>query len=96
MTEEEPTTPHEDCSDTGAHPETHNRTFSLNSPEFYEAVCGRRERPWIPNGALPREPNWPRQNDGPSISAGDDGSAQGAFREWLGHVQAGRIGERRD
>ena len=32
------------------------RTFTLNSPEFYEAVCTPRERPWIPNGALPREP----------------------------------------
>jgi len=32
------------------------RTFSLNSREFYEAVCGPAERAWIPNGALPREP----------------------------------------
>jgi hypothetical protein len=30
--------------------------FGLNSPEFYEVVCEPRERPWIPNGALPREP----------------------------------------
>jgi hypothetical protein len=32
------------------------RSFSLNSREFYEAVCEPRERPWIPNGALPRDP----------------------------------------
>ena len=32
------------------------RTFTLNSQLFYEAVCTPRERPWIPNGALPREP----------------------------------------
>jgi hypothetical protein len=32
------------------------RSFGLNSREFYEAVCEPRERPWIPNGALPREP----------------------------------------
>jgi hypothetical protein len=32
------------------------RTFGLNSPEFYGAVTEPRERPWIPNGALPREP----------------------------------------
>jgi len=32
------------------------RSFSLNSPEFYDAVCEPRERPWIPNGSLPREP----------------------------------------
>jgi hypothetical protein len=31
------------------------RTFGLNSPEFYEAVCEPNEPPWIPNGALPRE-----------------------------------------
>ena len=32
------------------------RTFSLNSPEAYEALCTPEARPWIPNGALPREP----------------------------------------
>lgn len=32
------------------------RTFSLNSREFYEAVCEPRERPWIVNGSLAREP----------------------------------------
>ena len=32
------------------------RTFGLNSQEFYDAVCEPRERPWIPNGSLPREP----------------------------------------
>jgi hypothetical protein len=32
------------------------RSFSLNSQELYNAVCERTERPWIPNGALPREP----------------------------------------
>jgi len=32
------------------------RSFTLNSREFHEAVCDPRERPWIPNGSLPREP----------------------------------------
>ena len=32
------------------------RTFTLNSPEAHEALCAREDRPWIPNGALPREP----------------------------------------
>ncbi|WP_309660830.1 hypothetical protein [Sphingomonas sp.] len=32
------------------------RIFSLNSREFYEAVCRPRDRAWIPNGALPRDP----------------------------------------
>lgn len=37
------------------------RTFSLNSDEAYEALATPRERPWIPNGALPREPRvWER------------------------------------
>ena len=37
------------------------RTFSLNDPEAYEALAAPRERPWIPNGALPREPRlWER------------------------------------
>lgn len=43
MSEEKPAAPNQ-------------RSFSMNSPEFYEAVCEPRERPWIPNGALPREP----------------------------------------
>jgi hypothetical protein len=32
------------------------RSFSLNSDEAYAALCPREERPWIPNGALRREP----------------------------------------
>ena len=37
------------------------RSFSLNSAEAYAALCGREDRPWIPNGALPREPRvWDR------------------------------------
>jgi len=32
------------------------RSFSLNSEEAYEALCPPGEQPWIPNGALPREP----------------------------------------
>ena len=32
------------------------RTFGLNSREFYEAVRQPKDRAWIPNGALPPEP----------------------------------------
>ena len=32
------------------------RSFKFDSREFYEAVCPPADRPWIPNGALPREP----------------------------------------
>ena len=40
---------------------TRVRTFSLDSPEAYAALCGRADRPWIANGALPREPRaWDR------------------------------------
>jgi hypothetical protein len=68
------------------------RTFSMNSREFYEAVCEPRERPWIPNGALPREPRWPRPSSGVSVDAETDDAAAEAFGEWRRHVQAGRLG----
>ena len=74
------------------------RTFSLNSPEFYEAVCPREDRLWIPNGALPREPHWGRRSD-PLIVSGvklhqqfQDEDEADAFSRWLAHVEAGRIG----
>lgn len=38
----------EHCRHAGVHAETRNQ-------EFYEAVREPRERPWIPNGALPGE-----------------------------------------
>ena len=68
------------------------RSFGLNSPEFYESVCRREDRPWIPNGALPREPNYPREPDYVSVSAESEAEAQDAIRGWLAHVEAGRIG----
>lgn len=38
------------------------RTFSLNSDEAYEALCTPRERAWILNGSLSREPRvWERE-----------------------------------
>ena len=68
------------------------RSFSLNSPEAYEALGGRREQAWIPNGALPREPKWGRRESPVWVNADTDEDAQRAFGEWLAHVQAGRIG----
>jgi hypothetical protein len=35
------------------------RTFSLDSDEAYAALCPEGGQPWIPNGALPREPRSP-------------------------------------
>ena len=32
------------------------RSFSLDSAEAYAALCPAADRPWIANGALPREP----------------------------------------
>jgi hypothetical protein len=32
------------------------RSFSLDSPEAYAALCPRQDQPWIANGALPRVP----------------------------------------
>jgi hypothetical protein len=68
------------------------RSFSLNSAEAYEALCPRADRPWIANGALPREPRWPREGGGVWVDAGDDDAAGEAFGEWRRHVEAGRVG----
>ena len=48
---EQPTAPNT-CPERGRR----MRSFSLNSDEAYEILCGRQDRPWIPNGALPRKP----------------------------------------
>jgi len=72
------------------------RSFSLNSPEAYEALGGRRERPWIPNGALPREPRWPRGDSSVSVRAETDAEAEDALREWVRHVERGGLGARVD
>lgn len=68
------------------------RSFSLSSVEAYEALGGRSDRPWIPNGALPREPKWPRGDSNLSVRAETDAEAMEAFSEWMRHVDAGRIG----
>jgi len=72
------------------------RTFGMNSREFYEAVCEPRERPWIPNGALPREPRWPRGDSSVSVRAETDAEAEDALREWVRHVERGGLGARVD
>jgi hypothetical protein len=84
------------------------RSFSLNehrshagvhgekrNPEAYEAMGACEDRPWIPNGALPREPRWPRADDGVFVNAETDDAAADAVGEWRRHVDAGRIGGRR-
>ena len=68
------------------------RSFSLKSAEAYEALCPRAERPWIPNGALPREPKWGRRGAQVSVAAADGAEADEAVRDWLRHLEAGRIG----
>jgi hypothetical protein len=66
------------------------RTFGRNSLEFYEAVCEPRERPWIPNGALQREPMRPTPSSGVSVMAETDDAAAEAVREWVARVGAKR------
>lgn len=67
------------------------RTFSLNSEEGHEAICGPRSRHiWGPS--LPPEPRWPRKPADVRVSAETGDAAAEAFGEWLGHVEAGRIG----
>lgn len=67
------------------------RSFTLNSPEFYEAACEPSERPWIPNGALPREPKWPRASSAVSVIAETHDEAAAAIGEWARHVEAGGL-----
>jgi hypothetical protein len=69
------------------------RSFGLNSPEFYEVMCRPEERPWIPNGALAREPKRARADDGVWVDAETEAAAADAFGEWRRHVEAGRIGK---
>jgi hypothetical protein len=68
------------------------RSFSLNSPEAHEALCEPSARPWIPNGALPREPRWPHRPAAVTVWAEDEDAAGEAFRDWLWRVETGRIG----
>ena len=70
------------------------RTFSLNSREFHGLVCEPREWPWIPNGALAREPQRAPANDGVWLDAETREAAVDAFGEWRRHVEAGRIGKK--
>ena len=58
------------------------RTFSLNSAEAYEVLCPREDRPWILNGALPREPRtWDQAVIvDPSTSSGRAGAKRRPLR----------------
>jgi len=67
------------------------RNFSLNSPEAYEALCEPVDRPWIPNGALPQEPRWPRKVAAVPVMAENEADAGEAFKQWLTHVEVGRM-----
>jgi hypothetical protein len=68
------------------------RTFTLDSPEAYALLCQREDRPWIPNGALPREPRWGHRSDPVQVLAESESDGEQAVRSWLRHVEAGRIG----
>ena len=67
------------------------RTFTLNSDQAYEALCPNPDRPWIPNGALPRDPRWGHRSDPVSVSAEREGDADEAFAFWLAHLESGRL-----
>jgi hypothetical protein len=66
--------------------------FGLNSREFYEAVTPAPE-PHVWAGGLPREPRWARVAESLSVAAENDEDGRGALGDWLGHVEAGRIGQ---
>jgi hypothetical protein len=67
------------------------RSFSLESEEAEAALCVPRD-PWVWPGGLPREPRWPRPVEEVRVCAEDDQAAGEGFGDWLGHVEAGRIG----
>jgi hypothetical protein len=80
------------------------RTFTLNSREFYEGVTPAPQ-PHVWAGGLPREPLWPGPGEGVWVLANieprssvrgtereAEDAAGTALREWLGCVEAGRIG----
>lgn len=67
------------------------RSFSMNSEEAHEALCTPRSRHiWKPMFKDP--PRWPRDDEGVWVSAETHDEADEAFKQWLGHVEAGRIG----
>ena len=70
------------------------RTFSLNSPEAYEAMREPRVRPWIPAGSLPSTPVWPRKDEPVWVQADSEDEADDAMRAWLWHLGEGRMGGR--
>ena len=84
------------------------RIYNLNSPEAFEVLCPRDSRPWIPNGALPREKRPDRGapvqvtalpsvgETGVPAEADNEEAAKEAFKEWQAHVDAGRIGKKKD
>lgn len=69
------------------------RSFPMNSPEFYEATADPEERPWIPNGSLPREPRWPRRPSPVHVWSQDgNDDPNDIFRDWQWRLDTGRIG----
>ena len=81
------------------------RSFSLNehrshagvhgekrNPKAYEALCPKSERPTFPAGDRTRDARGPAWLGGVEVAA-TDAEAEDAFRAWLGHVEAGRIGK---
>jgi hypothetical protein len=65
------------------------RTFSLNSPKFYEAVREPRD-PWGWGPRLSRDPRWGDRSDPLSVSAETEAEAGDAVRGWMAQLQTGR------
>ena len=66
------------------------RSFSLNSDEGHAALRVPRD-PCVWAGGLPREPRWPRREEGVLVDADSDAEAARALGGWLLHVQTGNI-----
>ena len=67
------------------------RSFGLNSPEFHEWVSPAPD-PWGWGPRLWRDPQFPKEPDYVSVMADTEAEAETALKEWLGHVEAGRVG----
>ena len=65
--------------------------MSVRQLTMEEALSVPRE-PHVWAGGLPREPRWPGGDSRLMVDAEDEAAAGRAAREWLRHVEAGRIG----
>lgn len=65
------------------------RSFGLNSLEFYEFVRVPQPHVWGPR--LPREPQWGRRDDPVLVWVENEADAPTVFQDWQRRVDAGDL-----